>query len=197
MEGFEAKIWPEAALPGFAEGCMNCELSRQRKRIIWGEGNPGASVYIVLDNPGARETPEGEAFLCGTRETLQRAAYETGFGANDLFVTYILKCRPIRAYDKEGARSSCLPYLRRELEAYRPEVLFCMGNVAVQAYLGDPHAEVKSLRGQVLHHGGLDLVVTYHPLAVRRRPNLFPAFLQDWKLMRDVLNRRTDTIFHE
>lgn len=33
---------------------------------------------ILLDNPGAREDRERNSFICGTRQTLQKAAYEAG-----------------------------------------------------------------------------------------------------------------------
>ncbi|WP_438446349.1 uracil-DNA glycosylase [Gorillibacterium sp. sgz5001074] len=184
MEPFVPSVWPEALVPAAAEGCVRCALAAQRKRIIWGEGNPEAPVYILLDNPGARETPEGEAFVCGTRQTLQQAAHETGFRQSDLFVTYLLKCRPVRAYDKETARASCLPYLEDQLAARKPKLLFCMGNVALRAYCGDTEAEVKGLRGKLHEIGSQTVAVTYHPLAVRRRPNLYPLFLQDWQLVK-------------
>lgn len=184
---FQSKVWPEAELPLHVHDCSRCSLAAQRKRIIWGEGNPQASLYVLLDNPGARENPEGQPFVCGTRDTLQRAAHEAGFQTDDLFVTYLLKCRPIRAYDKAAARSACLPYLEQQLEEAAPRLLFCMGNVAVQAYFGDPEAEVKHLRGCLHERDGQTIAVTYHPLAVRRRPNLYSYFLQDWMMVRQFL----------
>jgi DNA polymerase len=46
--------------------------------VIWGEGNPNAPIFIILDNPGAREDREGTPFVCGTRETLQYGMMEAG-----------------------------------------------------------------------------------------------------------------------
>ncbi|MEK5389445.1 uracil-DNA glycosylase family protein [Margalitia sp. FSL K6-0131] len=45
--------------------------------MIWGEGNPNGDIYVILDNPGAREDREGNPFVCGTRQTLQQAIEET------------------------------------------------------------------------------------------------------------------------
>ncbi|MGE5590705.1 MAG: hypothetical protein ACM3ZA_08855 [Bacillota bacterium] len=36
-------------------------------------------------------------------------------------------------------------------------------------------AELKVLRGRVLERQGISTLVSYHPLAVRRRPNLLPT----------------------
>lgn len=70
---------------------------------------------MILDNPGAREDREGNSFLCGTRETLQFGMREAGIDLNDIYVTYLLKCRPIRAYNKPVARAACLPHLQMQL----------------------------------------------------------------------------------
>jgi uracil-DNA glycosylase family 4 len=86
-------MWKEAETPGEAVDCTRCELAKQRTRIIWGEGNESAPVAAVLDNPGAREDREGSPFVCATRVTLQRAVADIGWSEEQIFVTYLLKCR--------------------------------------------------------------------------------------------------------
>ncbi|HEX2946282.1 MAG TPA: uracil-DNA glycosylase [Clostridia bacterium] len=182
---FTPALWPEDTAPEEAINCRKCELCRQRSRVIWGEGNPSAPIAVILDNPGAREDKEGNPFVCGARLKLQEAAHEAGLGAEDLYVTYILKCRPARRYDKGNARGTCMGYLAQQLERQKPKLVFCMGNTAVQWYFGDMEAEVKNLRGAWHDIKGSPTAVTYHPLAVRRRPNLMPQYLKDWQLLAD------------
>ncbi|GIP34131.1 uracil-DNA glycosylase [Paenibacillus sp. J2TS4] len=178
---FKAVSWREEPAPEHARDCRNCELADQRTRVIWGEGHPEASVLVLLDNPGEREDREGQPYVCGTRQTLQKAAGEVGFTEDDLYVTYLLKCRPRRAYDKEKARAACRGHLMLQLEQKLPRFIFCLGNTAVQSFLGDPEAEVKQMRGRWLEVDGRHLLVSYHPLAVRRRPNLYSLFVEDWR----------------
>ncbi|WP_193394455.1 uracil-DNA glycosylase [Paenibacillus sp. A3] len=172
---------PEETAPLHAASCRLCELANQRTRVIWGEGNPEGRIIMLLDNPGAREDREGRAFVCGTRATLQLGAAEAGLDMNDVYVTYVLKCRPIRKYDKETARNSCRAHLLSQLELKRPKLMICLGNVAVQAFFQDPEAEVKRLRGSWHDIDGLPTTVSYHPLAVRRRPVLMRLFVEDLK----------------
>lgn len=176
-------VWPEDQTPTEAINCSRCELHCQRSRIIWGEGNPTGPVIIVLDNPGAREDKDGNSFICGTRQTLQSAAFEAGFKMEDLYVTYILKCRPVRRYNKEAARSTCISYLNKQLELQNPKLAMCLGTTAVQYFFENMEAEVKNLRGQMHFVRGLPAYVSYHPLAVRRRPNLSKQFSEDWNLL--------------
>lgn len=173
-------ILPEEQAPEGIEHCELCELSKQRTRVIWGEGNPKASLMMILDNPGAREDREGNSFLCGTRETLQLGMREAGIAPNDVYVTYLLKCRPMRAYKKPEARAACLPHLQLQILQKRPLVLFGFGNVVAEAlFPEEENATVKQLRGRWHEFQGTPIGFTYHPLAVRRRPNLLRFFVED------------------
>ncbi len=153
--------------------------------MIWGEGNPDARIFVLLDNPGAREDKLGEQFVCGARQALYAATAKAGLKEDDLYVTYVLRCRPRRKYDKELARSTCLGFLQEQIAAKHPELLVCLGNVAAQAYLEDVLAEIKNLRGEIIMHNGIATAFSYHPLAIRRRPSLQTLFDADWQLVAD------------
>lgn len=187
MTEFKPEPLPEEEAPPFAAQCRMCELSRHRKRVVWGEGNPDAPLFILLDNPGLREDREGNPFVCGTRETLQLVMNEAGLGADSVYVSYLLKCRPIRAYDKPLAREACFGHLRYQLEEKRPQILFGLGNVVVQTLFPDPEADVKSYRGTWHTFENIPTAVSYHPLAVRRRPVLLRHFAEDMRMVADKL----------
>ena len=186
-------ILPEHAAPAHAANCTNCELARQRKRVVWGEGNPEAPVVILLDNPGLREDKEGNAFVCGTRDTLQEGLAAAGIPLGQVYVTYLLKCRPIRAYDKPAAREACAPHLRAQLAGTAPDLLLGLGNVVAQFLFGREEADVKGLRGRWHEVDGLPTAFSYHPLAVRRRPVLMRYFLEDLRFVAERL-RETERI---
>lgn len=158
-------------------------------RLVWGEGNPLAPIFIILDNPGARENTQGQSFLCASRDTLLQGAMHASLALEDLYVTYLLKARPLRKYDKEKARAFSEKYLFEQVKNHQPAVVFCLGNVVVQTYFQDPKAEVKHLREKTHLVRGIPTVVSYHPLAVRRRPNLRFIFNKDWALVRSLLSR--------
>ncbi|TVY10730.1 uracil-DNA glycosylase [Paenibacillus cremeus] len=141
---------------------------------------------MILDNPGAREDRQGNSFLCGTRETLQLGMREAGIDAADVYVTFLLKCRPIRAYNKPEARAACLPHLELQLFQKKPLVLFGFGDVVAEAVFPDQEsASVKELRGSWFEFQGTPISFTYHPLAVRRRPNLLRFFVEDLQALKE------------
>lgn len=188
MSSFCPKALFEDPTPDYLLDCKDCGLYEQGTRMVWGEGNPKAPIMIILDNPGAREDREGESFLCGTRQTLQEVANDAGLKTDDLYVTFILKRKPLRAYEKELTRQICMKHLDQQLTEKKPILLLCLGNVAVQSFFQNPEAEVKLLRGSWHDVRGIQTAVAYHPLAVRRRPNLRSLFLEDLKLVAERFN---------
>ena len=179
MSDFCPALWPEEPVPNNVKDCCECGLDKHGTRMVWGEGNPEGPIMIILDNPGAREDREGNSFICGTRQTLQQAANEVGLKTKDLYVTFILKRKPVRAYDKEETRQICMRHLEQQIQVMKPALILCLGNVAVKSFFQDSEADVKSLRGQWHDIQGYPTAVAYHPLAVRRRPNLQSLFLED------------------
>ena len=180
MPDFCPVMWPEEPTPEHLQRCSECGLDKHGSRMIWGEGRPDAPIMVILDNPGAREDREGNSFVCGTRQTLQQVANDVGLGMDDLYITYILKRKPVRAYDKELVRQTCMTHLDRQLQVKKPTFVLCLGNVAVQSFFQDSAVDVKTLRGTMHDVKGFQTAVGYHPLAVRRRPNLQHTFLEDW-----------------
>jgi DNA polymerase len=180
---FEPVVWPEDKLPKEAACYRACEICTEKSRIIWGEGNPAAPAVIILDNPGAREDRDGNEYVCGTRQTLQTALHQANLAPEDIYVTYLLKCRPLRRYNKEEVRAFSKPFLVQQIKTIQPKCIVCLGDTVVQTMLDDKEASVKNLRGSWYMVLGYPCIVSYHPLAVRRRPNLKRQFMEDWSML--------------
>ncbi|HMM06476.1 MAG TPA: uracil-DNA glycosylase [Clostridiales bacterium] len=180
---FRPTVWPEDKFSEETESYRQCELCTQKSRVIWGEGNPQASIFIILDNPGAREDKDGNEYVCPTRQTLQTALFQANLTADHVYVTYLLKCRPLRRYHKEMARAFSKPFLIRQIERTQPKYIVCLGDVVTQTMFNDADACVKNLRGFWHIVLGYPCMVSYHPLAVRRRPNLMSRFMEDWNML--------------
>src|SRR5699024_10873625 len=159
-------------------------------RMIWGEGNPNAPLMIIIDNQGERKDKEGNEYVCRTRQTLQKAAHEVGLNEQDIDITYVLKRRPRKKYDKEQTRAICMGHVTQQLKEKQPALILCLGNVAVKSFFQYKEAEVKKLRGKVHHINGYRTLVAYHPLALPRRLNVRTGFIKDWLLVADQLSKQ-------
>ncbi|PZE19856.1 uracil-DNA glycosylase [Paenibacillus xerothermodurans] len=184
------QLLPEESAPAHALNCQDCIQAGLQHRIVWGEGRPNAKIMLLLDNPGAREDKHGNPWLCGTRDTLLTGLQQVHIDTTDVYVTYLLKRRPHRAYDKPLARRLCFQHLRDQIEAKRPLLLFAFGNTTVHFLFGDDErTDVKSMRGRWHEFGGIPTAVSYHPLAVRRRPAMMKHFIDDLILLSEQYRR--------
>ncbi|CAM3421383.1 uracil-DNA glycosylase [Marinicrinis lubricantis] len=195
MEDWKPMILKEDSPPREALNCDQCGLAEQHGRFIWGEGNPDAPIFVIMDNPGAREDREGAAFVCGTRQTLQLGLREAGVALDEIYVSYLVKRRPVRKYDKPHAREACLGHLKAQLEEQKPKLLLGLGNVVIQALIAQEE-EVKNRRGKWLEFEGIPIAFSYHPLAVRRRPVLMKHFVNDLKFAASGLSTDTSRPLH-
>lgn len=177
--------WPEDEVPPHIDPDSLSVLADHGNRVIWGEGLPAAPIFIVLDNPGAREDADGRPFVCGTRRTLWEAVEAAGIAPERCYVTYLLKRRPRRAYAREHAWRAYEPVLNDQFRASRPRVLVFCGGTVINALL-DANLEIKDARGNKFTYSGFPVVAAYHPLAARRRPQLFPSLVADLALARTV-----------
>lgn len=121
---------------------------------------------------------------------MQKAVNHVGLSVDDVYVSWVLKRRPTKKYDQDETRRICMRHLKDQLSEIKPKIVVCLGNVAVQSFFRDESVDVKGLRGQVHQINGVDVITAYHPLALRRRPNLWPGFVEDRKLVTNTYQHK-------
>jgi DNA polymerase len=91
-----------------------------------------------------------------------------GLQRQDVYIANINKCRPPGNREPEPDEvAACLPYLRRQVEILRPEVIVCLGRTAAQNLLGSTESTT-AMRGRTHEYMGTPVVVTWHPAYLLR-----------------------------
>jgi DNA polymerase len=93
-----------------------------------------------------------------------------GLGREQVYIANVVKCRPPgnRTPEPEEA-NTCVPFLFRQIDVVRPQVLVALGATAVTYLLGQ-RQPLAGLRGRVHAFRGTQLIVTYHPAFLLRDP---------------------------
>jgi uracil-DNA glycosylase family protein len=133
-----------SALRDAAAVCRGCHLYAPATQTVFGEGPRGAHVMLVGEQPGDREDREGHPFVGPAGRELDEALADVGIPRDDLYVTNVVKHfkfeergkRRIHQTPKRWEVQACMPWLRAELAAVRPEVLVLLGATAGKALLG-------------------------------------------------------------
>ncbi len=167
------------ALRGAAAECRGCHLYGPATQTVFGEGPRKARVMLVGEMPGDREDREGHPFVGPAGRELDEALDDAGIDRGELYVTNVVKHfkfeergkRRIHQTPKRWEVQACMPWLRSELAAVRPEVLVLLGATAGKALLGSGF-KLGEARGASLESDLAPVVTaTTHPSAILRMPD--------------------------
>lgn len=160
------------ALRDQAQACTLCsELSSTRKKVVFGSGNIRARLVFVGEAPGADEDEQGLPFVGRAGQLLTKMIEAMGLTRKDVFICNVLKCRPPENRPpKPDEKANCKPFLLRQLELIKPEVICALGTHAAQSLL-QTEETISVLRGKTHSYAGIKLVCTFHPAYLLRNPS--------------------------
>lgn len=165
------------ALEDSIRQCTRCGLCQGRTHAVPGVGDRKARWLFVGEGPGRQEDLQGEPFIGPAGKLLDNMLRALGLarGANT-YIANIVKCRPVGADGRDRPPAAdeveaCLPYLARQIDLIRPDIIVALGKTAAVSLLGLPaDTSLASLRGKAHSHAGLPMIVTYHPAYLLRQP---------------------------
>ena len=150
--------------------CTRCALHTGRNKLVFGDGSPAARLLFVGEGPGADEDAQGIPFVGKAGQLLNNMIAAMGLKREEVYIANVVKCRPPgnRTPEPDEA-NTCSPFLFRQIDAVRPEVLVALGATAATYLLGQ-RQPLAGLRGRVHSFRGAKLIVTYHPAYLLRDP---------------------------
>ncbi|HEV2863789.1 MAG TPA: uracil-DNA glycosylase [Pyrinomonadaceae bacterium] len=168
--------------------CVRCPLHEGRTKIVHTEGNQTARLMFVGEAPGADEDASGRPFVGRAGQLLNKIIEAIGLKREDVLIGNVNRCRPPqnRTPTTEEART-CKPFLLREINIARPDVIVVLGNTAMKNLL-DTKEGITRLRGQFQDYRGIKVMPTFHPAYLLRDPSKKREVWDDMKKVRDYLN---------
>ncbi len=151
--------------------CRRCKLCTTRSQIVFGVGNPNARLMFVGEGPGRDEDLQGEPFV-GRAGQLLTDIITKGMGLKrqDVYIANVVKCRPPDNRNPEPDEvAACEPFLKKQIDLVRPEIIVGLGKFAVQTLL-QSKAPISKLRGNWHRYHGIKLMPTFHPAYLLRNP---------------------------
>ena len=92
---------------------------------------------FIGEAPGAEEDLQGRPFVGAAGQVLNNLLNKLGLRREEVYITNVVKSRPPGNRDPEPDEiEACLPFLKRQIAAIRPEVIVTLGKIATQALLG-------------------------------------------------------------
>lgn len=165
--------------------CKRCRLHKGRTNIVFGVGNPNASIVFVGEGPGEDEDLQGEPFVGKAGQLLTKIINAMGLKREDVYICNVVKCRPPKNRNPEPDEiATCRPFLEKQLDAIRPKIIVALGNHAAQTLLNTTE-KITALRGRFYwYRDGIQLMPTFHPSYLLRNES---KKAEVWKDMQEVL----------
>jgi uracil-DNA glycosylase len=167
--------------------CMRCELGATRNKFVFGTGDPNADLLIIGEAPGRDEDLQGEPFVGRSGKLLTTILESIHLSRDDVFIANILKCRPPNNRRPSTSEvDTCEVYLHKQIELINPKYILALGLTAADTLLKEK-CVMKDIRGEILDYRGKKLMITYHPSALLRNPNLKRPVWEDMKKLKSLL----------
>jgi uracil-DNA glycosylase family 4 len=168
--------------------CQRCRLSKNRKNIVFGAGDPAARLMFVGEGPGYEEDQSGEPFVGAAGRLLTRIIEAIHLSRERVYICNIIKCRP------PGNRNpmpdeieTCFPFLKRQIASVKPDLICALGTFAAQTLL-ETVSPISKLRGRFHDYSGIKVLPTYHPAYLLRNPDKKRDVWEDMKKLMKALD---------
>ncbi len=188
----KSAVYPDHPLVKFYHDireCQKCLLGKSRTHFVFGIGNPDADLMFVGEAPGRDEDLQGKPFVGRAGQLLTLMLQAIDLRRGDVFIANVLKCRPPNNRDPLPEEiAQCEPYLMQQIELIKPKLIVALGRFASASLLRTKVA-LATLREDVHDYNGVPLIVTYHPAALLRNPQIKAEAWEDLKKIRAYLRQ--------
>ena len=132
--------------------CGACPLANLgRSRVVFGEGNPDATIMLVGEAPGQKEDELGRPFIGRSGKLLTRIIEQAGMSRSDLYITNVVKCRPPNNRKPQpGEIKTCRNLLLvKQVGIIKPKLVVTLGAAALEGILGH-RVKISQERGKLI-----------------------------------------------
>lgn len=170
--------------------CQRCKLAALgRSQVVFGVGNPHASIMFVGEAPGFYEDRQGEPFVGAAGKLLNELLQSVGLSRSDIYIANVIKCRPPNNRDPEPDEvETCKPFLLQQIELIGPKLVCTLGNWATQTLL-EKKVGITKVRGLAIARDKFVIFPLLHPAAALHQGNLRGPLEEDFRKLKAYLDR--------
>ena len=151
----------------------NCDLKKNAKQIVFGEGNFKSSVMIVGEGPGQKEDEIGKPFVGDAGQLLNKMLNAINIKRESIYLTNVVNYRPPNNRKPEpGEINRYSEFLREHISIIDPKILILMGSTAMEALFGYK-IKISKERGVwkevIINNMTYLTMITFHPAYLLRQ----------------------------
>jgi len=153
---------------------VNCNLKKESKNLIMGDGNINSPIMIVGETPSSQEDESGLSFQGDVGKLLNKMLLAINIDRKDIYSTYSINYRPPE--DRKPNASEINRYsafLKEHISIIDPKLLILMGSTAMESVTG-LNQKISNERGKwkevILKNKTYLIMITFSPSYLIRFP---------------------------
>jgi uracil-DNA glycosylase family 4 len=152
--------------------CTRCPLHETRSNVVFGEGDPQATIMFVGEGPGEVEDQTGRPFVGPAGQKLDEVLTSVEIARASVYIANVVKCRPPgNRVPSKAEMEVCSPYLEAQIALIQPALVVTLGNTSTQWLLPDAPGITKSHGTFYTWRGRILLSPMFHPSYLLRNPS--------------------------
>jgi len=174
--------------------CKRCDLWKNRRNPVPGDGNINTSIMFIGEAPGYWEDVKGKPFVGAAGKLLDEILRKAGINRSEVYITNIVKCRPPENRDPtEREIEACHIYLDRQLELIKPKIIVTLGRHStayIFSKMGLKFKSISEVQGKIYEakfmNMKIHIIPSYHPAAALYNIKLRSEIEKTIKLINEI-----------
>ena len=176
--------------------CVKCDLGKYREetsgKIVWGDGNLNAKIFLTGEAPGRDESISGKPFVGRAGKKLRSILSKFINLEKDIFITNTALCRPPDNRKPTLAeQEACFPHIETMFFLIRPKLVITAGRISSDWLSRILHKEYEIYKIQEVKWNDLWFLwlPMYHPSYLLRKPAAVQPFIACLQRYKGILER--------
>jgi DNA polymerase len=164
--------------------CQQCKLAKLgRTQVVFGVGNPRASIMFVGEAPGFNEDQKGEPFVGAAGKLLNDLLASANLSRDQIYIANNRDPEPDEV-------ETCKPFLMQQIQMIRPKLVCTLGNWATQTLL-ERKVGITKVKAQAFYLKDFVIFPLLHPAAALHQGNLLDTLKEDFRKLKEFLDRHS------
>jgi len=169
----------------------NCNLKKNSKNLILGNGDINSPIMLIGEAPGKEEDETGFAYKSEVGKLLEKMLIAINVDIKKVYLTYAIKFRipedkkpntqDIKRYSK---------FLKEHISIINPKMIILMGNTAMESVTGI-NDKISNERGKwkelIFNNVSVPVMITFSPSYLIRYPDNKKYSWEDLKKIREKI----------
>ena len=169
----------------------NCNLKKNSKNIVMGDGNIDSPIMLIGEAPGEIEDNSGRSYQGEIGSLLKKMLSAINIKIEKIYSTYSINFRPPE--DRKPTAQEIKRYsifLKEHISIINPKILILLGSTAMEAVTG-LNGKISAERGKwneiILRNRTIPLMITFSPSYLIRFPENKKYSWEDLKKIRQKI----------